>query len=400
MPRSAPAMAPSARRETGKVLFATLVGTLDNNALVPVITFYAIALGADPFMAGLIVGAYSLVHIPANIVFGRLADRVGRKRPLVYGLLWDAVSLALYAVASSPIALLLVRVSHGLGGGFVGPSSMALVSERADPARKGRAFAYYGISIAIAVILGFAVAGIASARNAYRPMFFGLSFALWVGALVASRIREAPAEGRAPALDVAAFLRFLRYRGAVGGYAAIFALYFLLGALIVLAPLEFGGPPISLTAATFAISLLVFAVVSVAVHYPSGVLSDRLGPHVPCAAGLVAVSAAMALLPSAMSFTVLVGLMAVFGLGHGLIFPSSSALATRHARRDSLGLATGVYYALLVSGVAVGAPLAGAMALAWGPASGFLACAAVSVIALFLLVPAALAAREPLRSLE
>src|SRR5207245_11045047 len=215
---------------------------------------------------------------------------------------------------------------------------------------------------------------------------------------VASRIREARAEGRAPALDVAAFLRFFRYRGAAGGYAAIYALYFLLGALIVLAPLEFAGPPISLTASTFAISLLVFAFVSVGVHYPSGLLSDRLGPHVPCAAGLVAVSAAMALLPSAMSFTVLLALMAVFGLGHGLIFPSSAALATRHARRDSLGLATGVYYALLVTGVAVGAPLAGAMALAWTPASGFIACAAVSVIALFLLIPAALVAREELRS--
>src|SRR2546425_9467035 len=243
--RLRPGMAPPSKRETAKVLFATLVGTMDNNALIPVITFYALALGADPLMAGLIVGAYSLVHIPANIVFGRLADRVGRKRPLVYGLLWDAVSLALYAVVSSPVALLLVRVSHGLGGGFVGPSSMALVSERADPARKGRAFAYYGISIAIAVILGFAVAGIASARNAYRPMFFGLSFALWVGALVASRIREAPAEGRAPALDVAAFLRFLRYRGAVGGYAAVFPLYFLFGGPVVLPPPPFRGPPVS-----------------------------------------------------------------------------------------------------------------------------------------------------------
>src|SRR2546425_5131979 len=328
--RSAPPMAPFERRETGKVLFATLVGTMDNNALIPVITFYALALGADPLMAGLIVGAYSLVHIPANIVFGRLADRVGRKRPLVYGLLWDAVSLALYAVVSSPIALLLVRVSHGLGGGFGGPSSMALVSERADPTRKGRAFAFYGISIAIAVILGFAVAGIASARDALRPMFFGLSFALWVGALVASRIREARAEGRAPALDVAAFLRFFRYRGAAGGYAAIYALYFLLGALIVLAPLEFAGPPISLTASTFAISLLVFAVVSVAVHYPSGVLSDRLGPHVPCAAGLVAGSAAMAPLPPPVSFTVLLGLMAGVRLRPRLDFPSSSPPPAPH----------------------------------------------------------------------
>ena len=383
-----------------KVLFATLVGTMDNNALIPVITFYALALGADPLMAGLIVGAYSFVHIPANVVFGRLADRLGRKRPLVFGLLWDAVSLALYAIASSPIALLLVRLSHGLGGGFVGPASMALVSDRADPARKGRAFALYGISIAVAVILGFAFAGIASARNALQPMFFGLSFALWAGALVASRIRETRAAGGIPAFDLAAFLRFLRYRGAVGGYAAIFALYFLLGALIVLAPLEFDGPPIGLTASTFAISLLVFAIVSVAVHYPSGLLSDRYGPHVPCAAGLISVSAAMALLPSASSFGVLLALMAMFGLGHGLIFPSSSALATRHARRDSLGLATGVYYAILVTGVAVGAPLAGAIATGWTAATGFLVSAAVSVIALFMLVPAAFAAREPLRSSE
>jgi MFS family permease len=392
-------MAPPSKRETAKVLFATLVGTMDNNALIPVITFYALALGADPLMAGLIVGAYSFVHIPANIVFGRLADRIGRKRPLVYGLLWDAVSLALYAVASSPVALLLVRLSHGLGGGFVGPASMALVSDRADPARKGRAFALYGISIAVAVILGFAFAGIASARNALRPMFFGLSFALWAGAVVASRIRETRAAGGVPAFDLSAFLRFLRYRGAVGGYTAIFALYFLLGALIVLAPLEFAAPhPIALTASTFAISLLVFAIVSVIVHYPSGILSDRLGPHVPCAAGLIAVSAAMALLPGATSFGTLLALMAVFGLGHGLIFPSSSALATRHARRDSLGLATGVYYALLVTGVALGAPLAGAIAIGWTAATGFLVCAAVSVIVLALLIPAALAAREGLRS--
>src|SRR2546428_1267616 len=281
--------------------------------------------------------------------------------------------------------------AHGLGGGFVGPSSMALVSERADPDRKGRAFALYGISIAVAVILGFAVAGIASARAALPAMFFGLSIALWAGAVVASRIREAPLRGRPPPIDISAFLQFLRYRGAVGGYAAIFALYFLLGALIVLAPLEFSGGAIALTASTFAIALLVFALVSVAGHYPSGVLSDRLRPHVPCIGGLVAVSAAMALLPSATSFPALLGLMVLFGLGHGLIFPSSSTLATRHARREYLGLATGVYFALLVSGVALGAPLAGILAATWTPAAAFVASPVVSLIALALLPPAALA---------
>src|SRR5439155_24869411 len=104
-----------------------------------------------------------------------------------------------------PLATLLVGLSGGVGGGVVGPASMVPGSDRADPARKGRAFALYGISIAVAVILGFALAGIASARNALRPMFFGLSFALWAGALVASRIRETRAAGGIPAFDLAAF---------------------------------------------------------------------------------------------------------------------------------------------------------------------------------------------------
>ena len=85
--------------ETAKVLYATLVGSMDTNAIIPIISFYSVALGADLLMVGLIVGAYSIAHVPANLVFGRVVDRIGRRRPLVYGLLWDAVSVALYAIA-------------------------------------------------------------------------------------------------------------------------------------------------------------------------------------------------------------------------------------------------------------------------------------------------------------
>src|SRR3990170_7706223 len=127
--------------ETAKVLYATLVGSMDTNAIIPIISFYSVALGADLLMVGLIVGAYSIADVPANLVFGRVVDRIGRRRPLVYGLLWDAVSVALYAIATTPIGLLVVRFSHGLGGGFVGPASMSLVAGRAPPGRMGRSLA-------------------------------------------------------------------------------------------------------------------------------------------------------------------------------------------------------------------------------------------------------------------
>lgn len=392
-------MSPPARRETAKILFATLVGTMDNNALIPIIAFYATALGADLFMAGLIVGAYSMVHVPANLVFGRLADRIGRKRPLVYGLLWDGISLTLYAVATSPIGLLLVRFSHGLGGGFVGPASMALVTERSPHGRTGRALALYGISIAIAVIVGFALAGVASARGAYSTLFFVIAGALWFGAVVASRITERIEPGRRAApLDRRAFLSFVRSRRAIAGYAAIFALYFVLGALVTIAA-DFRGPPVELTDTRFAIALTAFALVSVAVHYPSGALSDRVGPAIPCVLGLALTAIAVALLPWSPSYGMFVGLMVVFGLGHGLVFPSSSTFVSKSARSDFLGLATGLYYAVLVAGVAIGAPLSGAVAVATTGATALLLTALVAALALVLVVPAH-RAREPLRSTE
>src|SRR3970040_394671 len=393
-------MTKSPRRETAKSLFATLVGTMDNNALIPIIAFYAISLGADLFMAGLIVGAYSIVHVPANLVFGRGADRIGRKRPHVYGLLWDSISLALYAVAASPIGLLLVRLSHGLGGGFVGPAAVPLVRKRAAPGRPGRSLALYGISIAIAVIVGFAFAGIASARGAYTTLFFGISAALWIGAVVASRISERVERRRAaPPLDRRAFLAFLRSRRPIAGFAALFALYFVLGALVTIAP-DFRGTPIELTDTRFAIALTAFALVSVAVHYPSGVLSDRIGPALPSALGLAATPAAgVAALPRAPSYGVFVGLMVLFGLGHGLVFPSSSSFVSRSARSDFLGLASGVYYALLVAGVAVCAPLSGALAVATSGEIALLVSALVALAALVIVLPA-YRGSEPLRSKE
>src|SRR3989475_7290974 len=86
-------------------------------------------VGADPIQTGIIVGLFSLVHAPANLFFGRIADRIGRKLPLEIGLLWDSVSLFLYAFATTPLLLALVRISHGVGSGFVGPSSMALMAD-------------------------------------------------------------------------------------------------------------------------------------------------------------------------------------------------------------------------------------------------------------------------------
>src|SRR5207245_7546166 len=153
-----------AGRRTLNLLAATMLGTMDSNALVPVIALYAQHVGADLVTIGIIVGLFSAVHAPANLFFGRIADRFGRKLPLQVGLLWDAGSLFLYSLAATPLLLSLVRVRHGLGSGLVGPSSMALMAATSTKERKGRAMALYGMSLGLAVVIGLRIAGLVVPR--------------------------------------------------------------------------------------------------------------------------------------------------------------------------------------------------------------------------------------------
>jgi len=379
---------------TAKVLAATMFGTIDSNALVPIIALYAQSVGADLVQTGVIVGLFSLVHAPANVFFGRIADRIGRKLPLQVGLLWDAVSLFLYSIASTPLLLALVRISHGIGSGFVGPSSMALIADTSTPERKGRSMALYGISLALAVVIGFGIAGPVVARLGYPTLFYILSGGLLVGFLIAVTIRE-PVQGRPQTMPWRRLLAYAARPGPAAGYASIFSLYFILGAFVTLVPLhlqqELGYGPLAV-----GLSFTAFAILSLLLHYPAGILADRFGPSTPAGIGLVAVAIAMASIPLVRDLSMLLVLMALFGVGHGFVFPAASTLVSRGADPEQHGLVTGLFYAVLVSGVAVGAPAMAAVASVTTFGSGIWASAWVSLIGLAFLARVLISTETPL----
>src|SRR2546422_11510530 len=150
------------------------------------------SMWTDLVTIGIIVGLFSAVHAPANLLFGRIADRSGRKLPLQAGLLRDAASLFLYSFARTPLLLALVRVSHGIGSGLAGPSSMALMADTSAPERKGRAMALYGMSLTLAVVSGFGIAGPIVARFGYSVLFYVLSAGLLAGFVITIPISEPP----------------------------------------------------------------------------------------------------------------------------------------------------------------------------------------------------------------
>src|SRR5207245_9910952 len=117
------------------------------------------------------------------------------------------------------------------------------------------------------------------------------------------------------------------------------------------------GYDLPTAALVIGLSFSAFAFLSLLLHYPAGVFGDRYGPVSPAVIGLVVAGAAMALIPLAHDLPALLVLMGLFGVGHGFVFPSASALVARGSDPEQHGLVTGLFYAILVTGLAHGAPL-------------------------------------------
>lgn len=160
----------------------TFFGFLDTHLLIPILALYTAELGANIGTVGLVIGLYSITNTPANILFGRLIDRIGYHLPLVGGLLGSSLSMFLYTVSRVPIHLAMVRVVYGITGVPIGPATMSVFADYSSETRKGRAMGLYGMALASATLVGYGVSGVLASRLGYRVVFFLGSLILILGA--------------------------------------------------------------------------------------------------------------------------------------------------------------------------------------------------------------------------
>jgi MFS family permease len=388
----------------------TLIGFLDTTLLVPIVATYATDLGATVGIAGLIVGLYSIINTPANILFGRLIDKLGFKLPLIGGLAGDAVAMLLYSMCRLPLHLALVRAFHGFTGAAAGPATMSAISDYSAEKRGGRSMSIYGMAIAAANLLGFGMSGMLYERLGNNWLFafgavvlaagFSISFFLPRGGrpkraapVTAERVlRETTSSG----WGTANILRLLRRPRLVVAYGAILAQYFSFGGLVTLLPREVERH--GMDAFHMGMLLVVFSVVFIAVQFPAGSYSDRKGRRLPVIAGLAIGGLALLALPlvsnamasgGAALATAFIGMalvMAVYGVGYGLLFPSVSAMVADESLPDERGVATGLFHALLTAGVAIGAPLLGWAGQVWGIQTAMLLTPLAMAVGLVLAV--------------
>ena len=373
------------RRVLPIISVVTFLGFLDTHLLIPVMSLYAGGFVENVGIVGLIVGLYSITNTPANILFGRLIDRVGYKLPLMAGLIGDALSMFLYSVCRLPVHLGLVRAVHGISGGLVGPATMSVIADYSDRVQQGRTMAFYGMSMAAATLVGYGLSGVIASRLGYDALFWLGAAILLVGAGVSQLLPGASKKGtlatNAPSGGGFTKVKdLLRRKGLIVAYCSIFAQYFTFGGVVTLLPFHIES--LGMEAFHVGMLLATFAVMFIILQFPSGAFSDRLGRRIPTAAGLILGIISLVILPSQVTFPLLAVVMGVYGIAFGLLFPSISALVADHTLPEERGLATGIFHALLTAGVAIGAPIMGWVGEGLGVNPGLMLTPTIMVLAL------------------
>lgn len=376
-----------ARRVLPIISAITFFGFLDTHLLIPILAIYALQLGASISIIGIIIGLYSLTNTPANVLFGRLIDRVGFKVPLIAGLIGSALSMFLYSVSKSPIHLSLVRILHGTTGALIGPATMSVTAEYSGEARQGRAMSYYGMALAAATLVGYGLSGIFASRLGYRVVFLFGVVVLIIGAMLSLFLPRGKQQGGTRTSLDKGFEKakdLISRRGLFVAYASIFAQYFTFGGVVTLLPLYVKNLGmevfhVGMLLATFAIMFIIF-------QFPSGTFSDKVSRLPPAIFGLSLSIIALIMIASVEIFLLLAVALALYGAAYGILFPSISAMIAEHTVSEERGMATGIFHALLTAGVAIGAPIMGQVGATVGIKMGLALNSVVMFLALVIVI--------------
>ncbi len=84
------------------------------------------------------------VSMILGIPLGMLADRAGKKKIMIFGLLLSSVALAGMAFATSYLWLIIVTISQSVGMAMFSPASMGLLSDSVSSQRQSTAMGVYG----------------------------------------------------------------------------------------------------------------------------------------------------------------------------------------------------------------------------------------------------------------
>jgi MFS transporter, DHA1 family, multidrug resistance protein len=352
---------------------------------IPIVPLLATSLGADAAQVGMINGAFMLVAGALSIPSGLISDRLGRRVPLLGGLVLLSASSFLLFWSRSPLQMGLVYLLFGLGLSAFSPTLMSYVADFTPPEVLGRAYGWYTMALYGGMTLGPAAGGLVGAELGLRQVFLvsgTLIFAMFFVALVGlpgGKPEHHKSRALLPALKSLSGNRSLTacLAGTVGGCLGF-------GMFVTFMPLYIRslGMGTREVGAVFATQSLANALS----RLPSGKLYDRVrDKRILVTVGLCVFSLALVAFDFCHTVWTLMAAAGFMGVSMGIAFTVIGAMIADVVPREQRGLAMGCYNTSVYAGMMLSSVGMGQVIRVKGFSAGFLlsGLAVFSVMFLF-----------------
>jgi MFS family permease len=357
---------------------------------IPVLPLLAAELGAGPAQVGMINGAFMLTTGLLSIPAGLLADRTGRRVPIIVGLSLTAASSLLVTQCQQPAQMALAYVLFGAGLAAFAPGMLSLVADLMPANRLGQAYGWYTTAIYVAMTLGPASGGFIAKAWGLRQVFL-LSGGALLGVILLALLAlpQGPPRHRTELhAALSGSLELLHNRRLVACLLATAGSCVGFGVFLTFLPLyaaQHGFDP-----AQVGLIFAAQAVTNVVGRIPLGALADRCDRRLLVAAGLGCLALSLAGLAEVVELWALMGCAVLMGAGMALTFTSIGALIAELVPALKRGLAMGMYNSCIYLGMMSGSTLLGLALKRIGYPLGFTLAGGTSLatMVLFLLLMA------------
>src|SRR6478735_1985270 len=180
---------------------ALFMVALDNLVVTTALPVIRKDLGASLADLEWMVNAYTLTFAVLLLTGAALGDRFGRRRMFVVGLIIFTAGSAAAALSPTSDVLILARAIQGVGGAFVTPLSLTILSAAVPPERRAVALGAWGGIAGLAIAIGPVVGG-AIAEGVSWQWIFWLNVPIGIVAVVLSALRLNESYGPDGRLDL------------------------------------------------------------------------------------------------------------------------------------------------------------------------------------------------------
>jgi len=343
--------------ELQAIFGVTLMAVLGVASIAPALPRIAETLGVSAGQVGLLVTAFTFPGVILTTFAGILADRYGRLRIMIPGLILFAVAGAACVFATSLPVLIALRVVQGIGASPVGSINVTLIGDLFTGRQRTAAMGFNASVLSIGTAAYPAVGG-ALAMFAWSAPFALALLAIPVAILAVRRLHAAPQGNKTDLADYFAGLwEIVRRREVLALFFASTAIFILLyGAYITFLPFlmagRFGSSPLG-------IGLLMagLSISTATTSFNLERLAGWLGLRRLMRLGFVVFAAGLALIPLAPLVWALAVPAVLLGFAFATTIPVVQVLLAGVAPDDRRGAVMSLNGTVLRLGQTLGPPV-------------------------------------------